>query len=78
VFFLKAEVKNVDVVLWTFFAFETLSGIKINYNKTELIPINLGQAEAQSLAALVGCTLTSFPITYLGIPLHDRKLRARD
>jgi hypothetical protein len=41
-FFLKAEVKNVDAVLWALFSFEVFSGIKISYNKTELILINLG------------------------------------
>jgi hypothetical protein len=61
-----------------FFAFEALSSIKINYNKTELIPINLGQTKAHTMVALVGCTLTSFSITYLGIQLHDKKLRVKD
>jgi hypothetical protein len=35
-----------------FFAFEALSSIKINYNKTELIPINLGQTKAHTMVVL--------------------------
>lgn len=59
-------------------AFEGLSGIKINMSKTELIPINIGQEEASVMAAILGCKKSSFPIKYLGLPLHDRKLRIKD
>jgi uncharacterized protein YqgC (DUF456 family) len=77
-FSLKAYLKNIDAVLWILYAFETLFGIKINYLKTALIPINLGHAKAQTLAAMIGCNFNFFPISYLGIPLHDKKLRAKN
>jgi hypothetical protein len=34
IFFLKADIKNMDAALWALYAFETSSGIKINYSKT--------------------------------------------
>jgi hypothetical protein len=43
-----------------------------------MIPMNLLPQEAHHLAALIGCKVSSFPIKYLGVPLHDRKLRIND
>ena len=37
-FFLKADVKVVEAVKWAMVAFEGLTGIRINLNKTELVP----------------------------------------
>jgi hypothetical protein len=55
-----------------------LSRIRINYNKTELILLNLSQEEAAGLASLVGCKLFTFPLKYLGVPLSDDKLKNND
>jgi hypothetical protein len=49
IFFLKADIKNIDAVLWALYIFEALSDIKINYSKITLIPINLGHAEAHTV-----------------------------
>jgi hypothetical protein len=65
-------------MVWILNAFEALSGIRINYNKIELIPINLSQEEAAALASLVGCKLFTFPLKYLGVPLSDAKLKISD
>jgi hypothetical protein len=56
-------------------AFEALSGIKINYSKTELVPIHLTDGETSQFANLLGCTVFSFPLKYLGVPLYDKELR---
>jgi hypothetical protein len=41
IFFLQADPKCVERVVWILNAFEVLIGIIINYSKTELIPLNL-------------------------------------
>lgn len=64
--------------MWALVAFEALSGIKINFAKTDLVPMNIAQEEAKQLAVVIGCKVTSFPIKYLGVPLHDKKLRRND
>jgi hypothetical protein len=78
IIFFKIDFKNMDVVSWALYTFEALSDIKINYFKTELIPINLRHTKTQTLAAMIGCNLNSFLIFYLGTLLHDKKLRAKD
>jgi hypothetical protein len=77
-FIIKAEEKIVDAVKWALVAFEALSGIKINYDKTEIISMNLSPQEAHLLTTLIGCKVFSFSIKYLGVLLHDRKLRIND
>jgi hypothetical protein len=56
----------MDVVLWALYTFEALSVIKINYFKTELIPINLRHTKKQTLAAMIVCNLNSFLIFLFG------------
>ena len=48
--------------------FEALSGLKINLNKSEIIPI--GPVDnVEELASELGCKNGSFPTSYLGLPL---------
>jgi hypothetical protein len=58
--------------------FETLSGMRINYHKSEIIPINMQEVHVHLAAHVFGCPVGSFPIKYLGIPLHFDKLRRED
>jgi Reverse transcriptase (RNA-dependent DNA polymerase) len=74
VFFLKADVKCLDATLLALHAFKVLSGIKINFGKTELIPVNLTDDEASLFVVLACCKLSQFSLNYLGVPLSDKKL----
>lgn len=58
--------------------FESISGIRMNLQKTALYHINLIDIESQNLANVFQCQLSSFPFTYLGVPLSDRKLTQKD
>lgn len=61
---------------WAMKAFEAASSIKINLDKKEMYVINT--EHITTLADLFKCTTASFPIKYLGLPLHDRKLKVND
>ena len=54
--------------------FEQLSGLKINFHKSEVFGFGDAQEEATQYAELFGCGLGQFPINYLGIPIHFRRL----
>ena len=58
--------------------FEQVSGMRINYDKSELIPINLEEVELPPFFSCLGCSQGKFPIKYLGIPLHYEKLSKED
>ena len=52
--------------------------MKINYHKSDLLTLGLDEDENNSLARLFCCNIGSFPIKYLGVPLHFSKLRRED
>ena len=55
-------------------AFEQLSGLKINFHKSELFCFGDAQEAAAQYADIFGCEHGQFSIMYLGIPIHYRKL----
>ena len=65
------KAKNLKLILS---AFELLSGLKINFHKSDLYCFGEAQNEAHLYAELFGCGLGQFPINYLGIPIHYRRL----
>jgi hypothetical protein len=52
--------------------------MKINLNKSDLTPINLDEEDNQTYAQIYCYRLSTFPFTYLGVPLHYNKLRRED
>lgn len=58
--------------------FEKVSGMRINYAKSELIPLGVEGDSLTPFVNIFGCTVGMFPIKYLGIPLHYDKLRRED
>ena len=63
--------KNLKLILS---AFEQLSRLKIKFHKSELLCFGDAQDKASQYAELFGCGLGQFPISYLGIPIHFRRL----
>ncbi len=59
-------------------AYSEASGLRINFAKSAIIPINLELHEVTGLSRLFGCEVNSFPFTYLGLPLSPRALRRAD
>jgi hypothetical protein len=52
-----------------------MSGMRINYHKSEIIPINMHEEQIHLATHIFGCHVGSFPVKYLGIPLRFDKLR---
>lgn len=76
IIFFEADEHNIERAWWTMLAFEALSGIRMNLQKTELFSFNneLGPV----LAKTFRCQFASFPLKYLGLPLHKSKLAQKD
>jgi len=47
--------------------FEVVLGLKINFPKLEIVPIDVGVVEG--LASILGCRVASLLMKYLGLPL---------
>ena len=66
--FCEANSEQLMCLRWTLMWFEAVSGLKINLNKSEIIP--LGRVDnVESLAVELGCRVGSLPTRYLGLPL---------
>jgi hypothetical protein len=55
-----------------------LNSCRINFHKSELIPMNVELEEVHSLAHLFSCPVGTLPIKYLGVLLHYEKLSRED
>jgi hypothetical protein len=65
------KARNLKLIL---VAFEKLSGLKINFHKSELFCFGEAQNDTPLYAELFGCGQGQFRIRYLGIPIHYRRL----
>jgi hypothetical protein len=62
-FFLKAMLNS----------FADSTGLHVNYNKSNIYPINVSEQKMVVLANTFHCKIGSLPFTYLGLPLGLRK-----
>jgi hypothetical protein len=68
-------IRNLKFIL---LCFELLSGMKINFHKSEVIVMGVAPEEKESVARLLNCKHGSFPFTYLGFTMSDHKLSIAD
>ena len=69
------QAKNMKLLLCVF---EQLSGLKINFHKSEIFCYGEAKHHEQEYTELFGCGLGPYPFRYLGIPMHHRKLHNAD
>ena len=58
--------------------FSAATGLKVNYSKSCLMPVNIDAARLADLAATFGCAVGSLPFTYLGLPLGTSRPSVQD
>ena len=49
-----------------------MSGLKINYHKSEIFALGVSKEEACKVANIFDCHLANLPMTYLGIVVGDK------
>lgn len=73
---MKGELHGAQELLSILQKFSDATRLKINYNKSTMVPIHMENTLAQQCATLFGCNMESFPQNYLGLPLSACKLPA--
>jgi hypothetical protein len=58
--------------------FEQLSGLKVNFHKSELFCFGKAKDYQEDYKDIFGCTIGALPFKYLGIPIHFRKLTIKE
>jgi hypothetical protein len=57
---------------------ELSSGLKVNFLKSCLVPINVSSDKTSPLANCFGCSVGAMPFTYLGLPMGTTKPLVKD
>jgi hypothetical protein len=65
------DIANLKFILM---CFEDMSGLKINYHKSEIFVLGPLSSDRSRIANMLNCKLGVFPFVYLGLPISDRKL----
>jgi hypothetical protein len=68
-------VRNLKCVLMLF---EQVSGMRINLDKSECIPLKVEDSIVHEITHIMKCLVGSLPFRYLGVPLHSKKLKRED
>jgi hypothetical protein len=68
-------VPNLKVLL---LCFENMSGLKINFTKSEDVVTGVIEEEKLRVANDFNCRLGSLPMSYLGLPISDKSLSVVD
>jgi len=76
--FLENDLDKASNFKWLLACFEKLSDMKINFEKNNVLMLDLDEERCNHFASLFCCPVDCFPFTYLGVPLHHAKLRRID
>jgi hypothetical protein len=69
VIILLAESCQLFVLKRLLISFSDTTCLKVNYNKSFLVPINIYDGKTHHQAKTIGCNVGTLPFTYLGLPL---------
>lgn len=69
------KARNTKLLLYMY---EVMSGLKINFMKSEIILVNGDNLLAQQYAEIFNCHIGLFPMKYLGVPISPSRLHVID
>jgi hypothetical protein len=70
---MPADKDQIIVLKVLLHKFSLSTGLKINYNKSQMIPINVKPDQVKMLAETFECQVGMLPFTYLGLPVGTTK-----
>jgi hypothetical protein len=76
--FLNGDLNELSNLKDILSSYAESSGLKVNYAKSMMIPINISEERMEILASSFGCSIGSLPFTYLGLPLSSSKPNVAD
>ena len=76
--FLPAESDQLQIFKELLDLFASITGLKVNYHKSSLVPNNISSETAVSVAGILGCQIADMPFPYLGLPMGTTKPAVKD
>ena len=78
IIFLKHDLEGARNMKLLLYMYEMMAGLKINFNKSEVVMINDTENWGSLYADLFNCQIDLFPIKYLGVPVSPSRLHLSD
>ena len=75
---MEGDVRQIFLLKTILQNFSDSTGLKVNYSKSMMLPINMTESRLDHLARTFGCSKGSLPFTYLGLPLGTTKPKIAD
>jgi hypothetical protein len=75
---LPADPNQLQILKRILEEYTAFTGLKVNYHKSSLVPINMDEQETNCLASHFECAVATMPFTYLGLPMGTTKPTIRD
>jgi hypothetical protein len=76
--FLDHDPSRIRSLKIVFMLFEKVSGMRINFSKSEFLTLNLGTVQIHEISHILDCPIGQFPFKYLGVPIHFENLKRDD
>jgi len=70
---LQADARQSVFLKALLHSFAESTGLKVNYSKSHMYPINVSNERMAHLANTFGCDIGTIPFTYLGLPMGTTK-----
>jgi hypothetical protein len=71
--FMEGDVNQLQHLKDILHSFAESTGLKVNFEKSFMAPINISEERLDFLASTLGCAKQTLPFTYLGLPLSLTK-----
>jgi hypothetical protein len=78
IIFLKYELEKARNMKILMYMFEQMSGLKNNFEKSEIVVVGNDDSVVLSYADAFNCQIGIFPLSYLGVPVSASRLHVID
>jgi hypothetical protein len=78
IIFLNMDEQSIIYTKFLLYCFENLSGLKINYQKSEVYVLGCSEGQTAKVAQMFNCNVGQLPMKYLGVMVHNRHMTASE
>jgi hypothetical protein len=75
---MENDMDRFITIKFLLYCYEVMSGLKINYQKSEILGVGVDEEEFIRIANMFNCNMGVFPLKYLGLPVSCNKLLTKD
>jgi hypothetical protein len=75
---IQEELTQVTHLKMILYMFEAMSGLKINFDKSEIMIVLEDQEKRLLYAKMFGCQIGDWPAKYLGVPVSGSRILVKD